>query len=415
MTTNFSVLDFLRRLPASVLELDEKPLCGYAPSFPWGELSEKIGQALQVKDLQVELVGIEWRTAEQILSGMDSQPSILHFSVAPLEGNAGWVMPKNAIKTLLRLLIGKTGSSFEHIDVDFLGGFYIFIAGQVAQILPRVDFDRELSVVLLEQQDAGLPETALCLDIAIKLHGTTVTGCLVIPPAMRSSWKLRNHDSSRILSAHSPLLDKIVLTMNIELGSSELNKKEWSALQPGDFILLDQCSYDPDSDKGRVKLSLNGSPLYRARLKNGKLKILESPLLNEVGSDMNTIFENFDPFSDEHEESADSLHTEEEEFEHEADSEMETETEHSEHSLSEGSIPQKTRLDPAELPITVVVEAGRLQTNVQQLMDLQPGNVFELDMHIENGVDLVVNGRRVGRGELLKINDALGVRILSLG
>ena len=53
--------------------------------------------------------------------------------------------------------------------------------------------------------------------------------------------------------------------------------------------------------------------------------------------------------------------------------------------------------------------------SIQKLMELEPGNTLELDIHPESGVDLVVNGRRIGKGELLRIGDHLGVRILDIG
>lgn len=73
------------------------------------------------------------------------------------------------------------------------------------------------------------------------------------------------------------------------------------------------------------------------------------------------------------------------------------------------------KLAPKDIPLTVVVEVGRIQISVQKLLELQPGNLLELDVHAENGVDLVVNGKAIGKGELLKIGDALGVRILDKG
>ena len=53
--------------------------------------------------------------------------------------------------------------------------------------------------------------------------------------------------------------------------------------------------------------------------------------------------------------------------------------------------------------------------SMQKLMEIEPGNTLELDVHPENGVDLVVNGRRIGKGELLRIGESLGVRILDIG
>ncbi len=39
--------------------------------------------------------------------------------------------------------------------------------------------------------------------------------------------------------------------------------------------------------------------------------------------------------------------------------------------------------------------------SVQKLLELQPGNLLELDVHPENGVDLVVNGSCIARGRTL--------------
>ena len=67
-----------------------------------------------------------------------------------------------------------------------------------------------------------------------------------------------------------------------------------------------------------------------------------------------------------------------------------------------------------EIPLNIVIEVGRVKTSVEKLMELQPGNMLELDLRPENGVDLVVNGRRIAKGELLRIGDTLGVRVLDI-
>ena len=54
---------------------------------------------------------------------------------------------------------------------------------------------------------------------------------------------------------------------------------------------------------------------------------------------------------------------------------------------------QPSKISPENIQLNVIVEVGRLQMSVQKLMELQPGNLLELDVHPENGVDLVVNGK----------------------
>jgi len=67
------------------------------------------------------------------------------------------------------------------------------------------------------------------------------------------------------------------------------------------------------------------------------------------------------------------------------------------------------------VPLHVVVEAGRIKMSLQQLLDLSPGNLLELGVSPDSGVNLVVEGKVVGRGELIKVGDSLGVRILEKG
>lgn len=78
-------------------------------------------------------------------------------------------------------------------------------------------------------------------------------------------------------------------------------------------------------------------------------------------------------------------------------------------------VKEKKLFSPATLPMNIVVEVGRLQMSLQKLLELQPGNLLELNLRPESGVDLVVNGKRIAKGELLLIGDALGVRILDIG
>jgi flagellar motor switch protein FliN len=81
------------------------------------------------------------------------------------------------------------------------------------------------------------------------------------------------------------------------------------------------------------------------------------------------------------------------------------------HSNGEGSA--ETLVAAHTVPLTLVVEIGRLQMPLDKLLQLQPGNVLELPIHPEEGVYLVLNGKKVAKGELIKLGELLGVKILS--
>jgi type III secretion system YscQ/HrcQ family protein len=68
-------------------------------------------------------------------------------------------------------------------------------------------------------------------------------------------------------------------------------------------------------------------------------------------------------------------------------------------------------VSPADVPVTLTVELGRVNLTLSRLADLKAGDVIELGRHSREPVELTSNGRLVARGELLLIDTELGVRV----
>ena len=68
-------------------------------------------------------------------------------------------------------------------------------------------------------------------------------------------------------------------------------------------------------------------------------------------------------------------------------------------------------VSPADLPVTLTVELGRVSLPLSRLADLKPGDVVELARHAREPVELTSNGKLVARGELVLIDTELGVRV----
>lgn len=64
-----------------------------------------------------------------------------------------------------------------------------------------------------------------------------------------------------------------------------------------------------------------------------------------------------------------------------------------------------------DVPLTVVCQIGSLELPLGQLRELGEGSVLALPDADVQQVELLVNGRCVGRGELVAIGDGLGVRL----
>ncbi|NOJ43837.1 type III secretion system cytoplasmic ring protein SctQ [Bradyrhizobium sp. WSM 1791] len=71
--------------------------------------------------------------------------------------------------------------------------------------------------------------------------------------------------------------------------------------------------------------------------------------------------------------------------------------------------PSEGDLDNIE--ITLVFECGRWTVALGALRDISEGHVFELGRPLDGPVDILANGRRIGRGDIVSIGAELGVRL----
>lgn len=67
-----------------------------------------------------------------------------------------------------------------------------------------------------------------------------------------------------------------------------------------------------------------------------------------------------------------------------------------------------------DLPMRVVFEFGRSEMSLKELADLGAGSIIALASPPGEPLSLLVNGRRIGQGEPVRIGEALGVRITRL-
>jgi type III secretion protein Q len=73
---------------------------------------------------------------------------------------------------------------------------------------------------------------------------------------------------------------------------------------------------------------------------------------------------------------------------------------------------EKTDLD--DIPVKLLFELGRVELSLAEVRQLVPGALIPVPRLLEESVDISANGRRIGRGSLVRIGDNLGVRITRL-
>lgn len=64
-----------------------------------------------------------------------------------------------------------------------------------------------------------------------------------------------------------------------------------------------------------------------------------------------------------------------------------------------------------EVSVSVTAELGRATTSIGQLLKLNVGSVVELERLVSDPVDLVAQGIRLARGEVVVVEDRFAIRI----
>jgi flagellar motor switch protein FliN len=64
-----------------------------------------------------------------------------------------------------------------------------------------------------------------------------------------------------------------------------------------------------------------------------------------------------------------------------------------------------------DVSVTLALEVGRAKMSVRDLLQLAPGAVVELDRLAGEPLDVLVNGVRIARGEVVVVNEKFGIRL----
>jgi flagellar motor switch protein FliN len=76
--------------------------------------------------------------------------------------------------------------------------------------------------------------------------------------------------------------------------------------------------------------------------------------------------------------------------------------------------PERRLVGLADVPVHIEVRMGGRDVPLREVLRLGPGSVFELDAGADGLVDVVAGGRVIARGELVLVEDNLGVRITEI-
>ncbi|NGX39491.1 MAG: Flagellar motor switch protein FliN [Chlamydiae bacterium] len=385
----------LKTLEGALEEAALIPLWGTPPPFPWDALSKSLAQCFDKKTFSLSAQKTDWLEKEEFLSGMGSASACLTFSLSPLPGVYHFVLPREGQTKLLELLLTEESSSKGFTDEALNQGFFHFAFVSALDAFNRESPYGDLTACLAEENP--LPEErALCIDVSLDIDGHPLMGRLICPRETQAAF--RTHfamEKPPLLS--DPSFADTPIPLLLEVGQTQIPIDKWKQVKQGDFILLDRCTYDIENKRGRASLVLGKTRLFDVRIKEGEVKILEQAHYQEET-----------PMTDQ-------VPPEQPSDENDSTMEEKMSEERPMWSPPNGEEEEAPIIPVGDVPLTLTVEVGRLKMPLDKLSQLEPGNLLNLDVQPESGVYLTVEGKRIAKGELVKVGELLGVKILTLG
>jgi flagellar motor switch protein FliN/FliY len=67
-----------------------------------------------------------------------------------------------------------------------------------------------------------------------------------------------------------------------------------------------------------------------------------------------------------------------------------------------------------DIPVKLIVELGKAQVQLGDLLRLGRGSVLELEKSAEEPLDVHINGKLIGRGEVVVVNNKFGIKLTEI-
>lgn len=207
-------------------------------------------------------------------------------------------------------------------------------------------------------------------------------------------------------------LKTVETQLRAEIGRAVISGKDLSGIRSGDVVLLDELTARPDKGEGGV---------VKLRIGRGARGRLVADLLEEDGRYKARIT-GFEPGEEARRAENDGVEQDGEAQRADASAAGSepggTQDEEAASRDSGGEVSENEQGGEgadllADIPLQIAVEIGRVAVTADQVVAMKPGQVIDLNKLPGEPVELSVNGKIVGRGELVDIEGHLGVKVLS--
>lgn len=340
------------------------------PRFPKEACQQKLKEKFHLEDVEITINYRGPLAAAQAASEYGARVFIQPMLVQPWEhGEMFFLTSEEELQRLMVAVFNDSSLASYFYEKDRLLGFHYYFSAEVCKLFEELGWVPSLAAKLTGDASFSAREiqgTVQVIEISCYLDAHLFRFQLLFPEATYHSCQKFFSGMQQEFDVYS--IDQTrLLSLSVEVGYCHLTQEEWKQVVMGSFILLDSCLYDPDTAESGAMLSIHKQQFFGGRFldpKSGDFKIISYP--------------NVQP--------------------------------------EDAPLPEDHEAPAAPLPghCKLVAEVARYGLAVDEFLKLAPGSILNLGVHPSRGVDIILDGAKVGRGEILALGDVLGIRVLEV-
>ena len=341
------------------------------PVFPKQECEQKLKEKFHMEEVELSFESQGLLSAETAIQEYGEHILLQSFLANPFESGEFYIVSsEEELQALIGTIFNDSSLVSYFYEKDRLLGFHYYFVAEICKLLQETPWIPSMAVKVTG--DVSFSARALkgnyhVIKVSCRLDSTYVRFSILVPETTTQSVYRFLEEKNQTFDMQKVDLQTPV-TLAIEVGFCQISEEEWHQVVPGSFILLDACLYDPDTGDAGAFLSIQRTRFFGGRFldkQSGSFKITG---LQELQAE-------------------------------------EVPEEHSEGGPAT-PLPSATK---------VVAEVGRYSLSVGEFLKLGPGSVLSFEgVHPTLGVDIVLNGAKVGRCTIIALQDVLGIRVLEV-
>ncbi|MCH9633751.1 MAG: hypothetical protein S4CHLAM7_04840 [Chlamydiae bacterium] len=182
-----SSYDWVSYVERAILDLDDIPLLGKIPTFPWDSFAQSLGSFLGIEGLKIRSSQWHWYSSETLAENLGDSLTCLNFSALPVQGKVSFLLPELDAYSLVHWLVQKKAKTHSVLNSQFASGLLTYLSVEALSHLQKQSF---FDGFLLRYLSEDSPPSVRCLgvDVLFEACGETLTGRLLIPEVFRKSW-----------------------------------------------------------------------------------------------------------------------------------------------------------------------------------------------------------------------------------